>query len=239
MSNYSFVFAIYPVCQKAITHQTRNLSVLNKTRHMFPDLLQGSIAVTEKAWGLGMRRAYSSTISEYMVKGVQRKGKNKHLSTLKPHLWRQLIGVCRNMDELLCECFPQHAIRRMRVIKRRNLRTVAKTWCTNLYGTSNYLSAPHTDRDDGHMAAVAFFYEAHEAGCVREQEGESCVKDWQFIFPEWKLVILIQDGTVIFWDSEHHLHRTCCSSNKMGCQSDRLVLVSQLRQNLTHYKFAH
>ncbi len=71
-------FAIYPVCQKAIVHRARNLSVLNKTRHMFPDLPRGSIAVTGKAWGLGMRRAYSSIISEYVVKGTQRKGKDKH-----------------------------------------------------------------------------------------------------------------------------------------------------------------
>ncbi len=232
-----FAFAIRRCCPEAVTYRQRNLRVLCKTQPLFPNLSRCSIATTGSNWGLGVRRAYDASVSEYVVKpAFQDNNDNKCLSTLRPQLWKQLTEVCQSVDQLLLDCFPQHAVERMQRIRQQKIKTVDDTWCTNLYATHNYTSAPHVDRDDGRMLAVALFYEAHKNRC--KYKHNSCAQDWCFVFPEWELQVPLRDGTVIFWNSEIRAHGTCCDGTKSeGCVSNRYVLVSQLKKNMSCYTY--
>jgi len=111
----------------------------------------------------------------------------------------------QHLGSLFQQYFPKQAQAAIDIQKQFHSPSLADTHAGNLVVTYNFQSAPHTD-DDKTFAIGGWFNKIEENGWI---------KGGEFVFPEYKVAVELNHGTVICWNSKLAKHATIpCQQKK-------------------------
>jgi hypothetical protein len=182
---YFFVCSVITQDSTLILHETNYTNILAKINFYYNEQKRGkSHPMKGKMFAYGYRsERLNKNFGQYHLK------KNIPSNTNLYNSWLDNI-VC-HYESLLKKYYPLLFLKYRQIQSKFHTPGIGDTYAGNLIVAHNFASAPHLDKMDVTYAFGIWY-----------KYGMGTIDNWNFVFPEYDLDIVLHSGIIVLWNSE-------------------------------------
>jgi hypothetical protein len=194
---YFFVCSVITQDSTLILHETNYTNILAKINFYYNEQKRSkSHPMKGKMFAYGYQSEHlNKNFGQYHLK------KNIPSNTNLYNSWLDNI-VC-HYESLLKKYYPLLFLKYRQIQSKFHTPGIGDTYAGNLIVAHNFASTPHLDKMDVTYAFGIWY-----------KYGMGTIDNWNFVFPEYDLDIVLHSGIIVLWNSEKAIHSTICPKSK-------------------------